>query len=469
MRVRDIDSNGLIHLLNQEAAEEENDDVYHKAVLNILNAQKFSCIPLVDNTRIRDNTNNLVDRAVYESGQGVVTHIARKRIYDDESELVIVDVNNIPLVNDDDDVMIGIEKFFSRENDVDRCHFCLLVGKSKEEPTALLTIYELKSNSIRDEILKRMAIASVDQENVDTELLRIGVQIQKELGEISEENDYDVEKMQTSVDSISNSISKVPIEENPQETIRRTNLYINDFSDLRVKDVMTVVCAGIYWNEEPSSQLAAKILSQGNDFDNLIIFDENNATRFRYISIEKNVETNQIKKIKEPTTAKIASTESQIMDIYIQFKNNSINNFLVIPPNNNLIFGEGGMKWPGVITDENLQTRTSLLHVGTMCVDIEYFLRKTVENMGIEKISGRDGISKEVSKCTMGQIVHELRWKDLFRKMPIEKNDLYDVIELRNHIFHTALSTEINDDERKINFSYVCSANRVLLALKNWL
>ena len=163
MRVRDIDSNGLIHILNQEAAEEENVDKYHKAVLNILNAQKFSCIPLVDNPRIRGNTNNLVDRAVYESGQGVVTHIARKGIYDDESELVIVDVNDIPLVNDDGDVMIGIEKFFSRENDVDRCHFCLLVGKSKREPTALLTIYELKSNVIRDEIIKRLAIECYEQ------------------------------------------------------------------------------------------------------------------------------------------------------------------------------------------------------------------------------------------------------------------------------------------------------------------
>jgi hypothetical protein len=160
------------------------------------------------------------------------------------------------------------------------------------------------------------------------------------------------------------------------------------------------------------------------------------------------------------------------MDIYTQFKNNSINNFLVIPPNIDLIFGEGKMKWPGVITDENLQTRTSLLHVGTMCVDIEYFLIKgAVEKMGIQNISWKDGKSKETSKCTMGEIVRELTQKGLIRKMPrkINKNDLRDAVELRNHIFHTALSTEINDDEREINFSHVCSANRVLLELKNWL
>ena len=467
MRVRDIDSNGLIHILNQEAAEEENVDKYHKAVLNILNAQKFSCIPLVDNPRIRGNTNNLVDRAVYESGQGVVTHIARKGIYDDESELVIVDVNDIPLVNDDGDVMIGIEKFFSRENDVDRCHFCLLVGKSKREPTALLTIYELKSNVIRDEIIKRLAIECYEQN--DWPLLELGVQLEKNIGSLANKNDLDINKIQTQVSTISDLISRVPIEKNPQQVMRHTNLYKhNEYSDVKIKDVMTVVSAGIFWDKnEPSSELAAKILSLGNDFSNLITYDETGILKSIILSVKSGK-----RKIKiNEKVAQYVNVNNPIKDVYSKFQTSSNDNFLIIPANENLIFGEGIMKWPGLITDDNLKSRLALLHVGTMCVNIEVLFTRVAKKFGITNTfikRGESGYMKPIDECSLGQVLTELRRKKILSRIPkLKEEDVKPTEDLRNKIFHIALSTiPMKERKRKLSISQVCSANRVLIALE---
>jgi len=473
MRVCDIDSNGLIHLLNQEAAGESKDDHYEKAVLNILNAQKFSCIPLTNKPRIRNHTNNLVDRAAYESGQGIVTHIARKGIYEDEDDLVIIDVNEIPLVSDEDDVMIGIEKLFTRENGSERCHLCLLVGESKEEPTALLTIYELNSNAVRNEILKRLAIASLEED--DSELLKMGVGLHDSIGALVDKNDLNVKTFQNTLDNITTSISRVHYDENPQQTTRLTNLYNNDISDLRVKDVMTVGSAGIYWDGHPSSKLAAKILSLGNDFTNLVIYNESGGLKSEIITIEspKNTKISNIK-MKERTAKKIDSEES-IIEVYKIFKKNSSNNFLIIPPNKNLIFGEGSMKWPGLITDENiLSSRLALLHIGTMCVNIEILFTKVAERFKIKTVGikrGEGTVKKSISECSLGEIIHKLRKEGLMKEIPnINKKDITNTKDLRNKIFHVALSTmPMKEKKRTLEIKHVCSANRVLLALQDFI
>ena len=139
--IQNYDTNGLVFALNYDRSKASDEEIYGKSVLNILRAQNFRCIPLVDNPRIRENTNNLRDRAVYRDG-GKVTHIARRRIYNDENEIVIIPAEKIAHIQEDADLFEALILLFSPRKDEDICDFIVSVGGTKEHPIALFTLRE---------------------------------------------------------------------------------------------------------------------------------------------------------------------------------------------------------------------------------------------------------------------------------------------------------------------------------------
>ena len=92
--IENYDTNGLVFALNFASSKAQDYETYRKAVLNILKSQNFTCMPLVDNPRVRKNTNNLRDRAIYADG-GKVTHVARMKIYQEEDEIIIIPIGKI--------------------------------------------------------------------------------------------------------------------------------------------------------------------------------------------------------------------------------------------------------------------------------------------------------------------------------------------------------------------------------------
>ena len=158
--IQNYDTNGLVFLLNFEKSSTNDEQVYKRAVLNILNAQKFSCIPLVDGPRIRSNTNNLTDRATYEEG-GKVTHIARKGIYEGEEEIEIIPISKIKHVQGDCDLIEGLLLLFEERED-GICDFIITVGGTSEYPIAMFTLNELKNSSTKEHLFRRVAYYGAD-------------------------------------------------------------------------------------------------------------------------------------------------------------------------------------------------------------------------------------------------------------------------------------------------------------------
>ena len=69
MTVSDFDSNGLIFALSESESHEKGEP-YRLAVRNIMDAQGFDIMPLVDAPRIRTNVNDMTARAVYAKNGG---------------------------------------------------------------------------------------------------------------------------------------------------------------------------------------------------------------------------------------------------------------------------------------------------------------------------------------------------------------------------------------------------------------
>ena len=129
------------------------------------------------------------------------------------------------------------------------------------------------------------------------------------------------------------------------------------------------------------------------------------------------------------------------------------------------------MKWPGLITDDNLKSRLALLHVGTMCVNIEVLFTKVAKKFGIDGAlipRGKSSYLKPIDYCSLGQVLTVLRKKNILSRIPkLKEEDVKPTEDLRNKIFHQALSTiPMANSKLKLSISQVCSANRVLIALE---
>ena len=81
---------------------------------------------------------------------------------------------------------------------------------------------------------------------------------------------------------------------------------------------------------------------------------------------------------------------------------------------------------------------------------------------------GKRRYMKPIDECSLGQVLTELRRKKILSRIPkLKEEDVKPTEDLRNKIFHIALSTiPMKERKRKLSISQVCSANRVLIALE---
>ena len=172
--IQNYDTNGLIFALNFDAVGHDiRSPDYLAAIKNILDANKFDCIPLVDGERKRLNQNNLNDRAIYSKNGGNVTHIARRKIYDDEKEdIIITRIENIHHLSNDTELIEALVHFFDVKNNGDRCHFVISVGGSEYHPEALFTMHQLKQQRTLREIFGRIFIETLGKKEDTEDIVR---------------------------------------------------------------------------------------------------------------------------------------------------------------------------------------------------------------------------------------------------------------------------------------------------------
>tara|TARA_B100001250_G_scaffold43054_1_gene33968 strand:+ start:3281 stop:4669 length:1389 start_codon:yes stop_codon:yes gene_type:complete len=429
--IQNYDTNGLVFALRPEWVGLDFDsETYKKAILNILDAQKFDCIPLVDKPVIRENTNNLMDRAVYKKGQGRITHIARKARYQNEEPLMFIPINEITHIESDVDLIDAVIELFSFKND-EVCNFIISIGGTPELPVALFTFRELLLEKTRNELFLRMAKSGIGNE--DSNLTTISYLIYTELSEINEKQDWD--EVKKALDKVIPELKKVPKSIN-NHNIRKSGLIDSgDFSNLKVKDIMTNAACGLEVNvEEKFWKDARTLLCKANDFDRLVVY--NNGKLNPKMVIAKNG------KLTDSITAK---TEDSVRSVIKRFnKTKSKDIYAIIEPNDKIITGEGPMVWPGFLTIQELRSPKALLSYAATCGMIEFRMKKYMKAHGIDKIPVRKRV-EVIEKATVGQIVGFLRNGNYFNEIfdvfrnQITIDELGNFVDIRNNIVHESL------------------------------
>ena len=378
--IQNYDTNGLVFALRPESVGLDFDsETYKKAILNILDAQKFDCIPLVDEPIIRSNQNNLNDRAIYVENGGTVTHIARRGIYDSEEDIVFISIDNISNIDEKTELIKALESFFAVKKQGNLCHFILSVGGTESNPAALFTMQQLMLERTRKEIFGRMFMETFASKNPDN-IIEIGKLIDQISSGIKSKLPWKVISKKLPL------IQKALNEINYQNvtSIRQTGSAFastpEEISQMKIKDVMTKVACGINWtwpsNEQQlpgtgaeSELLAKEILCKANDFTNIALYHDNELkTDFAITKYADTPKTSIMMNTDDDFSTLMANLESTVESDF----------FVIVKPNKNYETSEGPMIWPGIITTTDVKKHDMLITYAAICVSIEDIVRRNV-------------------------------------------------------------------------------------------
>lgn len=442
--IQNYDTNGLVFLLNFEKSSTNDEQMYKRAVLNILNAQKFSCIPLVDGPRIRSNTNNLTDRATYEEG-GKVTHIARKGIYEGEEEIEIIPISEIKHVQGNCDLIEGLLLLFEERED-GICDFIITVGGTSEYPIAMFTLNELKNSSTKEHLFRRVAYYGADLGKAKgANFVDFAKAVYENLEEIITSKDkQDIKKKR---EGLSRGFKEIP-QEIDNYNVRKTSLIQStNFSNLCIKDVMQMVMCGIEKNDDDKVvRLARDILSKANDFSNLAVYEDGKLNLNQIYTKSRN----------DSIEAKSFGPSDSIRDLILSFDEDITNSkiFVIVEPDSNIVTGEGEWRYPGCITKQELFSPKAMLFYAASCVMIENVIRERLKPM-LPMLKGKSYMTLEYKyrepknldweEATLGHLVHYIKQEGLFNRIfPNANNrftpdDLGQLNKTRIELVHFAL------------------------------
>ena len=238
--IQNYDTNGLVFAFSPEKMNVDQDDVvYNKALENILDTQGFNCMPLIDNPRIRLNTNNMKDRAIYQDGGGSLTHIVRKPKYDDEVGLQFIPITDLNHIESKADLIDAITALFAYEEG-EKCNFVITVGGTPSHPEAIFTVRELLLDKTLSDLFFRMAHAGFSSSNKD--MAYRAYDLYENLENITKESNWDnIKKVLAGIVSY---LEMIPKSEDLRNQ-RSSDLNLDTkFSELRVRDIMTMAACG---------------------------------------------------------------------------------------------------------------------------------------------------------------------------------------------------------------------------------
>ena len=436
--IENYDTNGLVFALNFASSKAQDYETYRKAVLNILKSQNFTCMPLVDNPRVRENTNNLRDRATYADG-GKVTHVARMKIYQEEDELIIIPIGKIAHIQEGSDLFKALIQLFSPRDDDEICDFIISVGGTKDHPIAFFTLREVLQESTRNMIFTRMAKQGIM--SGDKELTNFSYVLYDELDKLSKTDDR--LKVNDVLKKIRTQMAKVDHDIDERSSRTSDQLVSGEFADLKVKDIMQMVACGIEINDEKRViDIAKRILCNANDFTRLAVYSNGKLDSSRILTVSK----------QDTTPSVSAETSLTVRELIKRFKPNlkSKDVYAIIKPDKNIVTGEGEMVYPGFLTMQELRSPRALLSYAATCAMIEYQMIRVIKAHGITSIKVKKQ-QKLLEKSSLGEIIGFVnksnsigqRIYDIFPMFSgkVEPADLEILVNIRNEIVHDSLIT----------------------------
>lgn len=435
MKIEEFDTNGLIFGFDRKTcAGNWTDDEYEKALMNIMTCQNFSCFPLVNGPRIRENTNDLTTRAVYMEGGGLVTSIVRRPLKWEERELKFFLRDDVEHVDEGTNLLQAASLLLS-PNEEGEYPLFITVGGTKEHPTALFSLDNLLQHRTKAELYRQLSLADYAMQD---ELNMMYTQLSHDQFDESRGKFSQLCKILVTVFS---AAAKKVTQHRIDRVFARpsSNFDLPTFGRFLARDIMQHACVGIRWktnldlSEQPNENTCAKRLLMGaNDFDNLAIYSAKG-------SLLPNILTNSSRVLEIPLV--------NSSDTLVEVINNGIqegNEFVaVIRPDKNILTGEGAMPWPAIITKQELFSMHSLINCLVVASAIEHYLIHTVLNM----------TNQQAKNNTLGSIHHicntaEGRATSLYEKIKnsIPNNRLNEFREcitfakdLRNKLAHGLL------------------------------
>lgn len=449
MRVSDFDSNGLIFLLNPKASSTEDDvDLYTKAVKNVLDAQNFSCIPLVDAPRVRFGTNDLKTRATYEIG-GKVTHIARKGMAWEDGEVLIFSRNEVPHVDDDVNLVRAVLEMF-RPGQNDRLPLLVTVGGTSDHPIALFSEHELLSERTKLELYRQFSVYESMNPRPALASFINGIYRNLDHDWFHSIDESDFRQFAKGLVEISQLIDSKPID-GMTRVQHRSSAGFGDlnFGRLRVGDIMQHACVGVRWNDElniadqPKENILARdLLSRANDFTYLAVFNERN--ELQSAIIKKTWDKSRPKRFVE--------INDSVEDLFQEPESDDV---YLIAPNPDLITAEGPMRWPAMITKVELCSKLSGLNYFVIVSAVELRLKRMIHQLKLHTEWEYEQQKIWMEKATLGSVIHMLR-KDKSKMNQVCKRlnlsdskdfmkSLSKVIDFRNMLGHGAFDAFFKD------------------------
>ena len=118
MKIKEFDTNGLIFAYDRERLRGNfTQEEYEKGLLDIMRCQSFSCFPLVNNPRIRTNTNDLSTRAAYKGGGGELTWLVRLPMDWEENKLQFFERQKVSHVDENTNLLEAAKLLLSPNQD----------------------------------------------------------------------------------------------------------------------------------------------------------------------------------------------------------------------------------------------------------------------------------------------------------------------------------------------------------------
>ena len=447
--IQNYDTNGLIFALNPEAqfsngnsvGHDFNSETYIDAISNILNSQDFFCIPIVSGQIPRLNKNNLMDRPKYDnSNNHKVTHIARKKVLSHENEIVFIPVEEIVHLKNTDSMMHCLFKLLSHHGRIEDgvSNFVVMIGGEEGLPEAIFTPVEIFNPSCKREIERRMAKAGIEISVIDNFFEKCR-EILAQNGD--DEVIWDCHlplKMWEFGDDENKIMSNLRL----SSEIKKDHWK----GGVRALDIMTPVACGITvsgFSLSKGEKLAAEILGEANDFDDLIVYDSNNKLVPKVIRIRDSKALN-------PLETPIVKTDTLTSTITRLMKNKDM---LIVEPNPKLIMGEGKMKWPGIITIEDVCSYEVIGFIGANMITMEGLFRRFLKNRQINQFHVGEKKPKPTDKASLGQMGRYIGSKEkLVNQLILYKTDsgrkefkqnVKRTGEFRNKIMHELMKVFI--------------------------
>lgn len=340
----DISSKGLIFSKMLDESE-HNLDSQKKALANILVTQDFDMMPVVEESATTIGT---------QTTTGPITGVA---ILDESKTSVdIIDYEDCQTIPRDTNFVSAIKALLLNENRF------VFVGESTSKAEAIITSSMLKSPEISDGLILLSAAAAM--EGKISEDAGFGVRVYQQIQDALQEENIS--------ESCLNNLESIDPETKASGIIDSEVTYVPT-GGVTAQHIMKFPLAGVTKTFDSTQLIAAKMLGQGNDFDNLLLYEKD-----RKIPDKVRILSHKDGKISYCRTIRF-DTELKSIIKYMDFTMK----ICVVRPNPELIIRGEKMVWPAIIYANNeLQSDTSLKELGKYCVEVE-LAEKSLNNVSV--------------------------------------------------------------------------------------